>query len=80
MSNAGNDDETQITFRCPEELEEQSMMAYRKAAVENHAPPDGVRSDALRQLMRALVKNPEIIKYGSKDCDEGSEWDLLRSI
>jgi hypothetical protein len=71
MSNAsdeGNDD-TQITFRCSSELEEQFMLAYRKASIEGHAPADGSRSEALRQLMRAMVNDPSIISKGSTDAE-----------
>jgi hypothetical protein len=69
MSNSGDASDTQITFRLDEELEEQFMLAYRKAAVEGHAPADGSRSDALRQLMRAFVNDPSIISKGSTDAE-----------
>ncbi len=69
MSNASGSGDTQITFRLDQELEEQFMLAYRQAAVDGHAPADGSRSDGLRQLMRAFVNNPEIIKYGGSDAE-----------
>jgi hypothetical protein len=58
-----------VGFRADEELVEQFMLAYRKAQAEGLAPADGDRSDAFRQLMRAFVNNPEIIKYGASDSE-----------
>jgi hypothetical protein len=43
------------------------MMAYRKAAIEGYAPAEGSRSEGLRQLMRAFVNDPEMIKKASTD-------------
>lgn len=62
-----NEDETQITFRLSSDLNEQFMLAYRQAQIDGLAPAEGSRSEALRQLMRAMVNNPEIIKYGASD-------------
>lgn len=64
-----DDEHLPISFRANPELAEQFMLAYRKAAVEGHAPVDGSRSEALRQLMRAFVNNPEIIKWGASDAE-----------
>lgn len=64
-----DDDDLPISFRADRELADQFMIAYRKAAIEGHAPADGSRSEALRQLMRAMVNNPEIIKFGASDAE-----------
>jgi len=66
-SEGEGEDESHISFRCSKELDEQFMIAYRKAAVEEWAPAEGSRSDGLRQLMRAFVNDPEIIRKGSPD-------------
>ena len=73
MSNSGDSEDTQITFRLKEDLNEQFMLAYRKAALDGNAPADGSRSDALRQLMRAFVNDPSIITKGSTDAEVGSD-------
>ena len=75
MSNTGDTGGTQITFRLSEELEEQFMLAYRKAQVEGAAPTEGDRSQALRQLMRAFVNDPSIIEKGSTDAEIASGED-----
>jgi len=63
------DDEVVVSARVPPELEEQFMLAFRKAQADGLAPASGGRSEALRQLMRAFVNEPSIIGKGSTDAE-----------
>lgn len=64
---AGQKKSNIIQYRVTPELEEQFMMALRKAQTEGEFPIDGEQQDAMRQLMRAFVNNPEIIRYGATE-------------
>jgi len=75
MSNSGDAGETQIVFRVDSELEEQFMLAYRRAATEGVASAKGTRSEALRQAMRAVVNDPMVLEKGSTDGEIGYDED-----
>lgn len=64
-----DDEVVHVSYRANKELVDQFMLAYRKASLDGHAPADGNRSDALRQLMRAFVNDPSIIAKGSTDAE-----------
>jgi len=64
-----DDDTVVVSVRVDEELEEQFILAFRQAQTEGYAPASGDRSEAIRQLMRAMVNKPEIIKYGASDSE-----------
>ena len=64
-----NDEQVVVSVRVDAELEEQFILAYRKAQAEGWAPPSGDRSEAVRQLMRAMVNDPSIIEKGSTDAE-----------
>jgi hypothetical protein len=64
-----DEDVVHVSYRANAELVEQFMLAYRKAALNGYAPADGSRSEALRQLMRAMINEPSIIAKGSTDAE-----------
>jgi len=73
MAENGSKEGTVVSFRMDGETHEQFMLAYRKMQGEGSIPPVADRSDAMRQLARAFINNPEIIEYGTPQRDVDDE-------
>jgi hypothetical protein len=66
MSDTGSSRKSKkVQYRVTPEMHDQFMMALRHLQTEGEIPVDDEKQDAMRQLMRAFINNPEIIHYGA---------------